>query len=949
MVRPGVVLAVVLALIAGPGDAWRSWGAWGPRLAAAADLPRALGMYPAGGPALAMLDSKVEVSVRGPIAEVLVTQRFQSRADHATEATYVFPLPADAAVTAMWIKTGSRTIRGAIERREDAQRRYEDAIRKGASAALLDQERPDVFTQTVAAIPAKGMVEVTLRYDTVARYRAGTWELVLPMVVAPRYAPGVATSRPTTGTGRAPDTDRAPDASRVTPPGGPGAGGATEVVVRFTDKVIDPQSPTHELRVAGAEAAFTDPKTDHDAIVRWRAAAPAAGWVEQGPDGGYAAVIIEAPAAAPGRRGAVRCLLVLDRSAASLGDADAVARPFVRALLGGLGGGDRAAVAGSDAIAWGAPADAARALEQAWEAPAGAFDLTRVLAGLRPEGGAVVLVTGGLVADDAAAVAAARRLGVPIHVIGVGPAPARGLLGQLAAATGGTLRYLMAGDDLGALAKATLADAATAPAPLAVNWGALAASDVVPGILPRLGAGQAILVLARVKQAQAANGRARGELFAIEALPAARLAPGATSAMGPLARRWARARLEELIAGRAAPSAIAAHALHYGLVSPYTSLVAVGDEVIVEGGVKRSVAVPVSVPAGMRWQAVKRQTTVDTGAKDATLSQSEADKREVIRNVDERGTRRGKLAAKEDDDDEDREEGREKGRDKGAKDPAKAEREKWKRPAGKQPDRDGLKKKTAERPAERAPTGPWRTGDRAAGKTGALDGDGPRTRPVPGTAHAPAGPAAPPPPPPPPEPRQPAPETAETGADLDEADQAVAPTAVAAAPRAMADEESEGDEGIATAELVSVMGRSDRRVRLSIGAGAGLVRDADLGGSSLLALSARLELGRRTLVGVGGSLWLTPGYEDRWQGELLATIARRGLTWHGPARWLELGAGLGAAVGSVVGPAASASLRLHLPPYPPAAAVLRYDGVLTLDEDGNGSRHAVTLGLEYGF
>ena len=79
------------------------------------------------------------------------------------------------------------------------------------------------------------------------------------------------------------------------------------------------------------------------------------------------------------------------------------------------------------------------------------------------------------------------------------------------------------------------------------------------------------------------------------------------------------------------------------------------------------------------------------------------------------------------------------------------------------------------------------------------------------------------------------------------------------------------------------------------------------------------------------------------------TFARRGLTRSGPARWLELGGGVGVAGGFFVGLAASASLRLHLPPHPPAAAVLRYDGVLMLDEYGNSGLHAVTLGLEYGF
>ncbi|HEY6179391.1 MAG TPA: VIT domain-containing protein, partial [Kofleriaceae bacterium] len=167
--------------------------------ASAYSVARPMGLYPAGsGAALAMLDSRVEVTVRGPLVEVVVVQRFRNAADHATEATYIFPLPADAAVSAMAIQIGTRTIRAAIESRDAAQRRYEAAVAAGVAGALLEQERPDVFTQTVAAIPARGVVEITLRYDTLARYQAGSWELVLPMVVAPRYVPGAASGRATT-------------------------------------------------------------------------------------------------------------------------------------------------------------------------------------------------------------------------------------------------------------------------------------------------------------------------------------------------------------------------------------------------------------------------------------------------------------------------------------------------------------------------------------------------------------------------------------------------------------------------------------------------------------------------------------------------------------------------------------------------------------------------------
>src|SRR5512133_2791450 len=140
--------AVVLGLVAALGAA-----------AHAFERPRPMGMYVAASSgSFAMLESRVDVTVRGPIVETVVLQRYQNPADHATEATYIFPLPVDAAVSAMSIQVGTRTIRAGVEKREEAQRRYEAAVAAGVHASMLDEERPDIFTQTVAAIPPHGIV-----------------------------------------------------------------------------------------------------------------------------------------------------------------------------------------------------------------------------------------------------------------------------------------------------------------------------------------------------------------------------------------------------------------------------------------------------------------------------------------------------------------------------------------------------------------------------------------------------------------------------------------------------------------------------------------------------------------------------------------------------------------------------------------------------------------------
>ncbi len=575
----------------------------------AVTLPHHMGMYTTSAQALAMLDSKLEVVVRGPIVETVVTQRYRNDADRVVEATYIFPLPADAAVSAMAIHYGTRTVHAEVVTRDAAVKRYEQAVAAGLGAGLLDQDRPDVFTQAVSAIPAHSTVEVTLRYDSVAAYHDGAWELALPLVIAPRYVPGSASGRPTLGTGHSPDTDRAPDASRVTPTGSPAAGGATEIAIELADDVSDVASPSHKLDAVDAHHfVLVDPHSDHDALIRWRSRVPATGWVEQDADAGYAAVVLSAPAAAP-RIGSLACTLVLDRAPTMRGDTDAIAHPMVRALLGALGPADRVTVVGSEQREAAPPAEVARELDERWERSGGVFDLTRVLGTLHSSGGPVIIVTDGLVADDRAAIAAAGKVGAPIYVIGVGPAPNRSLLIAIANTSGGTARFAAIGDDLTALARDVTADAASPPTPIAVSWGALAPLEILPATLPRLGAGQALLVVAKVARAEHTNARSRGDVFTLGMVAmSARPIEGAVTPRGALARRWGKLELDAALAD---PRAATAIALSYGLASPYTSFIAIGDEVVIEGGVKRTVAVPVSVPSGSDVTALRREAAAE--------------------------------------------------------------------------------------------------------------------------------------------------------------------------------------------------------------------------------------------------------------------------------------------------------------------------------------------------
>ena len=131
----------------------------------------------------------VVAQVTGYVSTVNVTQRFHNPFSSKIEAVYVFPLPEDAAVNDFVMTIGSRTIRGIIRERNEARAIYEAARAQGKVASLLSQERPNIFTQSVANIEPGKRIDVTITYFNTLAYRDGAYEFVFPMVVGPRFNP----------------------------------------------------------------------------------------------------------------------------------------------------------------------------------------------------------------------------------------------------------------------------------------------------------------------------------------------------------------------------------------------------------------------------------------------------------------------------------------------------------------------------------------------------------------------------------------------------------------------------------------------------------------------------------------------------------------------------------------------------------------------------------------
>lgn len=171
-----------------------------------------------------VLKTDVHIAVTGTIARTTVRHEFTNPSTVKgdwLEGLYVFPLPETAAVDHLRMQIGERIIEGQIKERGEAKKVYEQAKQQGQRTSLLDQERPNIFTTSVANIGPGEHITVEIDYQETVRYEHDQFHLRFPMAVGQRYIPGtpvIIEAQAPTGSGTMLDTDRVPDASRITPP-----------------------------------------------------------------------------------------------------------------------------------------------------------------------------------------------------------------------------------------------------------------------------------------------------------------------------------------------------------------------------------------------------------------------------------------------------------------------------------------------------------------------------------------------------------------------------------------------------------------------------------------------------------------------------------------------------------------------------------------------------------
>ncbi len=578
----------------------------------------------------------VAAQVAGFVASVTVTQTFVNPTDGPIEAVYVFPLPQRAAVYDMRMVIGERVIQGKVHKRAEARKVYEAARAAGKAAALLDQERPNIFTQSVANILPNEKIRVELSYVEDLNYRGGEYEFVFPMVVGPRFIPG---NRATghQGTGWAPDTDRVPDASRITPPllkkgQRPGNDIAVRLELDAGMAIEGLNSPSHDVRTErpdGESAVITlspkDTVPNKDFVVRYRVAGrkPRVALLTQKDERGGHFLLMLQPSI-PDKRFQVaprEYVFVVDTSGSMRGFPLQQAKEVMRRCLTGMRKQDRFQVvgfAGSASFLFKKPmaptkANVADAIDKVDSLRGGGG--TRFLPALdlalnapRDPGRArvVLFLSDAYIGYENEVLRYLRSnlRGANLFTMGVGSSVNRFLIESMARIGQAEPFYLLNRDKPEPVVK-RFYDLVSRPSltDIEIDWGMLDVDEVTPAYLADLFADRPLFVVGRYEEGGrgkvTVRGRWAGKRYAetIEVdLPDQPHGRGAG-----IAYLWARRQIADLMdlyridpkRKAAAEEAVTSLALRFNLMSKFTSFVAVDESSRTQD---KATTVPVAVP-----------------------------------------------------------------------------------------------------------------------------------------------------------------------------------------------------------------------------------------------------------------------------------------------------------------------------------------------------------------
>ncbi len=584
----------------------------------------------------------VRAEISGFLSRVVVTQQFENPFPDKIEAVYTFPLPAAAAVDDMTMKVGTRTVRGRILPKAQAQAVYAAARNSGQVASLLDQQRPNIFTQSVANILPGEKVFIEISYLETLKYEAGTYQFVFPMVVGPRYIPGTPTGKQDTGT--SPDTTQVPDASRITPPvaaAGTRAGHdiSLEVSLDAGVPIDEIKAQTHEIEVdrqSERRARVTLRKQteipNKDFVLRYEVAGQKvqdALLTHRAGKGGFFTFILQPPERVTAEDVTPKELVfVIDTSGSMQGFPLEKARETMKLAMDNLYPQDTfnlITFSGDTQILFPQPVAATKEnLEKAQkflegrESGGGTEMMKAIKAALDPTDSQahvriVCFMTDGYVGNDMEIIGEIQKHpNARVFSFGIGSSTNRFLLDKMAEEGRGEVEYVGLNED-GSAAARRFYERVRSPllTDISIEWAGLAIADVYPKRIPDLFSAKPVILTGRYTGSGKAVIKVKGKMSGREYVREIPVElPEAEGRHEVLATLWARTRIDDLMskdwqglqqgaAKAEVEQEITQLGLEYRLMTQYTSFVAVEELTVTEGGVPRKVEVPVEVPEGV--------------------------------------------------------------------------------------------------------------------------------------------------------------------------------------------------------------------------------------------------------------------------------------------------------------------------------------------------------------
>jgi Ca-activated chloride channel homolog len=559
----------------------------------------------------------VTAEATGPVARVTVRQIFRNPTDGPIEAIYTFPLAAGGAVDAMTLRIGDRVVKGAIKTKEEARAIYDTARRQGKLTGLLDQERPNVFVQQVANIPPNAKVEVEIQYVETLRYEAGRYEFAFPMTVGPRYSPG-----------HNPGAFRNPQYAAPGTRAGHDISFSMKIDAGLAVDVID--STTHEVVVENrtASGGFLKLRNqkeipNKDLIVRWDVAGRKINDAllahRTGDKYGYFTFVL-APPDEPAREDITpkELVFVIDTSGSMHGFPLDKAKEAMMAAIEGLHPRDRfnlITFAGDTHLLFPEPVDAtaanvaaAKSFLAGRRAGGGTEMMKAIRASLAPSSSRdhvriVCFMTDGYVGNEAEIIAEIRKNpGARVFGFGIGSSVNRHLMDQMSLQGRGEVEYVGLQDD-GSAAARRFHERVRTPllTDIQLSFQGVEVADLYPRRIPDLFSAKPVVISGiyrnpgrgKLQITGRMGGQPYSRTIAVD-LPATANRDGIRSL-------WARTKVGELMADDTAQhrESITDLGLRHGLMTPYTSFVAVEHRTISEAGKLRTIEVPLEMPEGV--------------------------------------------------------------------------------------------------------------------------------------------------------------------------------------------------------------------------------------------------------------------------------------------------------------------------------------------------------------